>query len=115
MAGWAFATFPLIEREEAAFLRQPTLTEPFSKQAANRLGSDAFPRNNESVIIAAYYLRAPWSDAELVEIVKTKMDRNHLPSSVRTIMERLGDASVDQRRQPDLRKRSGPKGVKSVR
>jgi hypothetical protein len=70
-AGWAFAVLPLLPRESEP-LGTSSEVEKFTA-LAKEYSQMTYYRIKHAVLVAAYYLRSPWSDAELARLVNEEI------------------------------------------
>jgi hypothetical protein len=70
---WAFSSLPLLPRE-AEPLSASIEVEKFVAIAKQYDELDLYSKEKHAVLVAAYYLRSPWSDTELARLVKERYE-----------------------------------------
>jgi hypothetical protein len=77
-AAWAFSTLPLLPRESEPLRGSPD-AERFVSLAGKCYSEPEFDMAPRAALVAAYYLRSPWSDAQLVDLVAKHQQTRRLP------------------------------------
>ena len=98
MAAWAFSRLPLLPRE-AEPLDASSEVEKFTLVAKERSQlEDEFKERSQledefkerpAVLVAAYYLRSPWRDAELARLVNEQIERSYRAPTLEDLMSAL--------------------------
>jgi hypothetical protein len=107
MAAWAFKELPLLPRDSQP-LRGSREAESFVSMARESLEEPKFDTAGAATVIAAYYLRSPWTDAELLHLMKESKSARSGPYSPRLadIAAALGAPPQRPARQRRNRKRT---------
>jgi hypothetical protein len=105
MAQWAFTSLPLLPRETKP-LSASSEVEKFTAVAKGYSQRKDF-REKCSVLVAAYYLRSPWSDTALARLVKEEIDRRPALLSQRTLRDLMAALHGEDTTTLPRRRKSG--------
>ncbi|MGA2770486.1 MAG: hypothetical protein ABSG26_06690 [Bryobacteraceae bacterium] len=83
MAAWAFKELPLLPRDSQPLRGVSREAESFVSMARKTLKQPEFDVAEAATLVAAYYLRSPWTDAELLRLLKENKSARRAVGSAR--------------------------------
>lgn len=109
-AAWAFSHLPLVPRESNP-LGESHEWQGFISTAKQRYSEPLSHTESGAIVVAAYYLRAPWTDHELVELARQQRHRYIAEPT----MADLEAALAAQPGSPEARFSANPPRIKRIK